>query len=252
MGKGELSALRSLRQGLHETVFDKVKNVCPVVKELRYPSEKKYDHSGKIIGLLHDMEQGKALKSTLEEKVQQVNEQMKQAAPNFSVTPIKYGIALVRAEGNVMISQTAAQRRIGIKGSDLSEEIKKHLEYLLSQKKLDSAVIQRTKDFLSTIDLNEMYIDAVDTGTNYRASWYDAADGKRHQQSVGHVLIVVGDSTTHLVDTPKRKSRSDQSEMLFGYEKPLPFCPEIVRLHRIYPYDMRYIGRYIGRKKKIG
>ena len=68
------------------------------------------------------------------------------------------------------------------------------------------------------------------------------------QQSVGNIVIVVGETATRIVDAPKRKARSDQAEQLYCYDRPIPYGGGDTMLHRIYPYDMRYVSRH---KRKL-
>lgn len=243
-----------LRNDLHETVFEFVRDTCHTVRELRMPSDDphKRSHSGKIIGVLLNKEQGELLRDMIEEEISSINEKLKSAAIvagfELPVVPIKYKIALVECLGDVMISKTAAQRRIGVTGEDLTKDIKDFIQYQRSKEKPDVDEIQKALEFLKTIDSNALYIDAVDTGTSYRINWFDSETQQRRQQSVGNIVIVVGEAATRIVDAPKRKARSDQAEQLYCYDRPIPYgCGDTV-LHRIYPYDMRYVSR---RKHKL-
>ena len=239
-----------LRNDLHETVFKFVCDNCHTVRELRMPTDDphKRSHSGKIIGVLYSKEKGELLRDMIEEEIRNVNEKLKSAALvagfELPVVPIKYKIALVKCSGDVMISQTAAQRRIGITGEVLTKDIKDFIQYQLKKEKPDVDEIQKALDFLKTIDPNALYIDAIGSGTSYRINWFDAEAQKRKQQSVGNIVIVVGETATRIVDSPKRKARSDQAEQLYCYDRPIPYGGGDTMLHRIYPYDMRYIDRH--------
>lgn len=243
MGKRELWQLRN---ELHETVYTVVRDGCVSVRELREPTDapEKHIHSGKIIGLLRDREQAEVLKSMIEDEIAQTNERMKAAARTMGgdlpTAPIKYKISMIECIGDVALSRSAAQRRIGITGEVLKKEIIEHIDRLQKREFPDDDAIQAALAFLNSIDVKALYADAVDSGTAYRVSWYDAATYKRCQRNVGHILLVVGGEGSRIVDAPMRKARSDRAQQLYCYERP---GVGGTMLHRIYPYDMRYANR---------
>lgn len=247
MSKAEL---RELRNGLYKWIIDyltkhRTDNNLFILKNA---NEKGRAEKGKAIIIVKSFAEAIKIKNAIEREITQTNLKLETAAlsSGLSATPIKQKIKIIGALSNVFLSKNGAQKRIGMKGKDVKPYIEQYIKHLQSEETLDTDEISRAKKLCKSISKDKLYIYATDTGTSYRVTYFNSVDNKRKQETVCDVLIIAGENV-NLIDAPLRKERSDRAEQLgtfYTYTLGVPI------FHRLYNYDVRYIGRYNSAKGK--
>lgn len=249
-GKKELWELRN---GFYSCVTEIIAESSREVRELRQVDDTPYrQKKGKFIGIVDGMEQAVKVKGEILALQTRTNEKMRLAASSagLPVTPIALKVEIIKPEGDVALTEGAAQRRISAKGKVIRQEIKAYIDYLKAQENPDFTEISIAEELYKNISTEELYISATDSGSSYRVSYYSGFDRSRKQQSVGDILLIAGDSDTQLVQAPQRKRRADRSVQLGVYYKQIANSNQMA-LHRVYEFDKRYIKRRENRLQDV-
>ena len=236
-----------LRNDFYKWTADYVEENSTTVRNLRQPSEERGKRKkGKIIGIVGSVTQAVKIKAEIEGRLADTNAQLialdKETV--LSITPINMKIEIINPSGDVALTETPAERRISVEGKELRKEIRACIDYLRAQENPNEWEIGITEELYKNINARELYIRGTDSGCGYRVTYFSGLDGRRKQQSVCDVLIIIGNEDTKLVDAPKRKDRSDKAEQIGVYYKHLAGS---AILHRVYAFDKRYINRRLQR-----
>lgn len=179
--------LVTLRNGLHESIYDEVIGTeHKAIRVLREPNKSRKQPASKLIVVVEDENQAQAIKENCLSLTASANEGIRRELEGsvFLHYEIKYSINIVHSASDILLSVRDAQRRKKMNGVKVKSklqilranlEAKQKMEHKFFNMEADKYEpnINCIEDCINAIDDDKDYIFAESTGNGYRVTYFN-------------------------------------------------------------------------------